>query len=88
MPSRTPFFATFVPLLFGGSSKFTLKKVQAIRSLESRFAMFGDFVPTRFLSKEPNGANSRERELPPRVNFWAFVPPSVGSGLLLPGNCP
>ena len=73
MPSRTPFFAAFGPLLFGRSSKFTLKKVQAIRSLESLFAMFGDFVPTRFLSKEPRGQNSRERELPPRVLFWAFV---------------
>jgi len=73
MANRTPFLSGFGPLLFGRGSKFTLKKVQAIRSLESLFEMFGDFVPARFLSKETKGVNSRERELPPRVIFWAFV---------------
>lgn len=73
MANRTPFLSGFGPLLFGRSSKCTLKKVQAIRSMESLFEMFGDFVPARFLSKETKGENSRERELPPRVIFWAFV---------------
>jgi hypothetical protein len=73
MPNGTPFFSAFGPLLFGRSSRFTLKKVQAIKSLDSLFEMFGDFVPARFLSKETKGENSRERELPPRVVFWAFV---------------
>ena len=62
MANRTPFLSGFGPLLFGRGSKFTLKKVQAIRSLESLFEMFGDFVPARFLSKETKGVNSRERE--------------------------
>ena len=43
--------------------------------------MFGNFVPTRFLSRETKGENSRERELPPRVIFWAFV-----SQVLDPGS--
>ena len=73
MANRTPFLSGFGPLLFGRGSKFTLKKVQAIRSLESLFEMFGDFVPARFLCKETKGVNSRERELPPRIIFWAFV---------------
>jgi hypothetical protein len=81
MANRTPFFSAFGPLLFGRSSKFTLKKVQAVRSLDSLFEMFGDFVPKRFLSKESKGENSRERELPPRVVFWAFV-----SQVLDPGS--
>lgn len=81
MPNRTPFFSAFGPLLFGRSSRFTLKKVQAIRSLDSLFEMFGDFVPKRFLSRESKGENSRERELPPRVVFWAFV-----SQVLDPGS--
>jgi hypothetical protein len=81
MVNRTPFLSGFGPLLFGRGSKFTLKKVQAIRSLESLFEMFGDFVPARFLSKETKGVNSRERELPPRVIFWAFV-----SQVLDPGS--
>ncbi|MEY5011290.1 MAG: hypothetical protein RLZZ253_2429 [Verrucomicrobiota bacterium] len=73
MAKRTSFLFGFGPLLFGRGSKFTLKKVQAIRSLESFFEMFGDFVPARFLSKETKRVNSRERELPPWVIFWAFV---------------
>jgi hypothetical protein len=73
MAHRTPFLSGFGPLLFGRGSKFTLKKVQAIRSLESLFEMFGDFVPARFLSKKTKGVNSRERELPPQIIFWAFV---------------
>ena len=81
MANRTPFLSGFGPLLFGRASKFTLKKVQAIRSLESLFEMFGNFVPTRFLSRETKGENSRERELPPRVIFWAFV-----SQVLDPGS--
>ena len=81
MVNRTPFLSGFGPLLFGRASKFTLKKVQAIRSLESLFEMFGNFVPTRFLSRETKGENSRERELPPRVIFWAFV-----SQVLDPGS--
>lgn len=81
MAYRTPFLSGFGPLLFGRGSNFTLKKVQAIRSLESLFEMFGDFVPTRFLSKETKGENSRERELPPRIIFWAFV-----SQVLDPGS--
>ena len=81
MPNRTPFFAAFGPLLFGRSSKFTLKKLKAVRSLDSLFEMFGDFVPNRFLSRESRGNNSRERELPPRIVFWAFV-----SQILDPGS--
>jgi hypothetical protein len=81
MPSRTPFFAAFGPLLFGRRSTVTLKKVQAIRSLDSLFEMFGDFVPKHFFPKKANGANSRERELPPRTTFWAFV-----SQILDPGS--
>jgi hypothetical protein len=52
LANRTAFLSGFGPLLFGRSSKFTLKKVKAIRSLESLFEMLGDFVPKRFLSKD------------------------------------
>jgi hypothetical protein len=49
MANRTPFLSGFGPLLFGRGSKFTLKKVQAIRSLESLFEMFGEPIGTGFL---------------------------------------
>lgn len=50
-----------------------MKEVKAIRSLGELYEVFGDLVPEKMLRLEPKGANSRDRALPPRVTFWAFV---------------
>ncbi len=50
-----------------------MKEVKAIESLGELYEVFGDLVPEKLLGLEPKGANSRDRALPPRVTFWAFV---------------
>ncbi len=73
MRSSTPFFKAFGPLLFGRSAGHKVKEVKAIESLGELYEVFGDLVPEKLLGLEPKGANSRDRALPPRVTFWAFV---------------
>jgi hypothetical protein len=50
-----------------------VKEVKAIESVGELYEVFGDLVPEKLLELEPKGANSRDRMLPPRVTFWAFV---------------
>jgi hypothetical protein len=73
MSSSTPFFEAFGPLLFGRRPGSTVKKVKAIESLGELYEVFGDLVPEKMLGLERRGKNSRDRMLPPRVTFWAFV---------------
>lgn len=73
MRSSTPFFQAFGPLLFGRRPGSRVKAVKAITSLGELYEIFGDLVPEKMLGLEPKGANSRDRMLPPRVTFWAFV---------------
>ena len=73
MRSSTPFFQAFGPLLFGRRPGRKVKEVKAIESLGELYEVFGDLVPEKMLGLEPKGKNSRDRMLPPRVTFWAFV---------------
>lgn len=73
MRSSTPFFKAFGPLLFGRRPGHKVREVKAIESLGELYEVFGDLVPEKMLGLEPKGRNSRDRALPPRVTFWAFV---------------
>ena len=73
MRSSTPFFKAFGPLLFGRRPGSKVKEVKAIESLGELYEVFGDLVPEKMLGLESKGVNSRDRMLPPRVTFWAFV---------------
>lgn len=73
MPSSTPFFKAFGPLLFGRRPGSKLKELTQIGSLGELYEVFGDLVPEKLLGVQERGANSRQRALPPRVTFWAFV---------------
>lgn len=73
MTTSTPFFQAFGPLLFGRKPGSKLRQVKQIKSLGELYEIFGDLVPEKLLGSAERGANSRERLLPPRVTFWAFV---------------
>jgi len=80
MRSSTPFFKAFGPLLFGRRPGHKVKEVKAIESLGELYEVFGDLVPEKLLALESKGANSRDRALPPRVTFWAFVWQALNPG--------
>lgn len=80
MRSSTPFFKAFGPLLFGRRPGHTVKEVKAIESLGELYEVFGDLVPEKLLGLEGKGVNSRDRMLPPRVTFWAFVWQALNPG--------
>lgn len=80
MPSKTPYFQSFGPLLFGRSPKAAVKKLSAEKSLEKLYGLFGDLIPKRLFERSEKGINSRDRELPPRVTFWAFVAQVLSPG--------
>lgn len=73
MGISTPFFKAFGPLLFGRKPGSKLTEIKQIESLGELYEVFGDMVPEKLLGREKRGTNSRERSLPPRVTFWAFV---------------
>ena len=73
MKVSTPFFKAFGPLLFGRRAGSKLREMKQIQTLGELYEMFGDLVPEKLLSRAEKGTNSRERALPPRVTFWAFV---------------
>lgn len=73
MSASTPFFKAFGPLLFGRKPGSKLRQVKQIESLGELYEVFGDLVPEKLLRGEDRGMNSRDRALPPRVTFWAFV---------------
>jgi DDE family transposase/transposase IS4-like protein len=73
MSSSTPFFKAFGPLLFGRKPGGKLKELKQIQSLGELYEVFGDLIPEKLLGRSQSGTNSRERALPPRVTFWAFV---------------
>ena len=73
MSTSTPFFEAFGPLLFGRKPGSKLKELKQIQSLGELYEVFGDLIPEKLLGRSECGTNSRERALPPRVTFWAFV---------------
>jgi len=73
MPTKTPFFQAFGPLLFGRRARKVAGKVKALRSLGEIYELFGEMLPKGLLGRNKSVVNSRERILTPEVTFWAFV---------------
>ena len=73
MPSTTPFFQAFGPLLFGRGPRSQIEKVKRLDSLGELYELFGEMLPDRLLGRSDGGVNSRERILTPKVTFRAFV---------------
>ncbi len=72
MPSNTPFFQAFGPLLFGRRPRSQIEKVERLGSLGEIYALRRD-VADKLLGRSEGGLNSRERILTLKVTFWAFV---------------
>src|SRR5260221_4735758 len=77
MPSTTPFFAAFGPLLFGratraarAQSQSQLPKADSISALRE---LDGSLVPDVVLCPEQRGSASRQRRFSPRMTFWPFL---------------
>src|SRR5216683_2327683 len=77
MPSTTPFFATFGPLLFGRAPraaraqfKSQLPKADSLSALRQ---VFGSLVPDTLLCPQQKGSASRQRLFSPLMTFWAFL---------------
>lgn len=80
MSNTTPFFKAFGPLLFGSAPKKVVNKIKKIDSLEQLYGLFGELIPSKLFDLEEKGVNSRDRSLPPRVTFWAFVAQVLSPG--------
>lgn len=81
MPSTTPFFQAFGPLLFGRVARGAIQKLRRLDSLHELYELFGHLFPERLLASSEEGLNSRERIFTPQVTFWAFV-----AQVLTPGS--
>jgi len=73
MALKTPFFKAFGPLLFGRSRTSMIESVQELESLEDLYSVFGYLFEVHLLEPREKGVNSRSRQLPASVTFWAFV---------------
>jgi hypothetical protein len=80
MANKTPFFQAFGPLLFGRAPRRAVEELRGIDSLEQLYGLFGDLIPHKLLEPAEKGVNSRDRSLPPRVTFWAFVAQTLSPG--------
>jgi hypothetical protein len=77
MPSTTPFFTSFGPLLFGRAPraaraqfKSQLPKAHSISALRE---LFGSLAPDTLLCPQQKGSASRQRLFSPLMTFWAFL---------------
>ena len=73
MALKTPFFKAFGALLFGRSRTSMIESVQELESLEDLYSVFGYLFEVHLLEPREKGVNSRSRQLPASVTFWAFV---------------
>ena len=80
MPSNTPFFQAFGPLLFGRRARLQVERIRRLGSLGELYELFGEMLPERLLGRRESGVNSRERMLTPKVTFWAFVSQALDPG--------
>jgi Transposase DDE domain len=80
MPTKTPFFKEFGPLLFGRPARNIFQKLKKIDAIEELYELFGHMFPERLLEPTDGGANSRERIFSQRVTFWAFVAQVLSPG--------
>ena len=73
MPSTTPFFQAFGPLLFRRCPKKAIENLRRVRSPGELYELFGEMLPDRLLAMNDKGTGSRDRAFTPKVTFWAFV---------------
>jgi len=81
MKNRTPFFKAFGPLLFGRAGRKAVEELGRIDTLEQLYGLFGDLIPNKMLAPVKKGVGSRDRDLPARVTFWAFVAQVMSPGM-------
>ncbi len=81
MASSTPFFRAFGPLLFGRAPRRALDQIGRIKGLEDVYSLFGDLIPKAMLAPSDRGVGGRERCLPARVTFWAFMAQVLSPGM-------
>jgi hypothetical protein len=77
---RTPFLKAFGPLLFGRRARRGLEQIEQANGLEDLYAIFGDLFSPRLWERPQKGQNSRRRQLPPMVTFWAFLSQALNRG--------
>src|SRR5215216_4826982 len=80
MPSKTPFFQAFGPLLFGRPPKSVFDKVERLDSLQELYRIFGHLLPDNALAPAEAGSNSRKRLFTAQVTFWAFLAQVLSPG--------
>jgi hypothetical protein len=77
MPSSTPFFSAFGPLLFGRAPRaardFYQRQLPNADSLSALREAFGSLVPDTLLCPQAKGSASRQRLFSPLITFWAFL---------------
>src|SRR5260221_1042683 len=77
MPSTTPFFAAFGPLLFGRAPRAARAQFQSqlpkADSISALRELFGSLVPYTLLCPQQKGSASRQRRFSPLMTFWAFL---------------
>jgi len=77
MPSTTPFFAAFSPLLFGRAPRAARAQFQSqlpkADSISALRELFGCLVPDTLLCPQQKGSASRQRLFSPLMTFWAFL---------------
>ncbi len=81
MAIKTPFFQAFGPLLFGRAPRQAVTQLSRINGLDDLYSLFGDLIPDRMLAPAEKGPGSRDRSLPARVTFWAFVAQVLSPGM-------
>ncbi len=81
MTNKTPFFQAFGPLLFGRAPRRAADQIGRIKGLEDLYSLFGDLIPAATLACTDSGVGSRDRSLPARVTFWAFVAQVLSPGM-------
>ena len=77
MPSATPFFPTFGPLLFGrarrAAGEFYRRQLPRADSISALREAFGSMIPDALLGPQAKGCASRQRLFSPLVTFWTFL---------------
>jgi hypothetical protein len=77
MPSATPFFAPFGPLLFGrarrAAGEFYRRQLPRADSISALREAFGSMIPDALLAPQAKGCASRQRLFSPLVTFWTFL---------------
>ena len=80
MKTRTPFLTGFGPLLFGKAPVSALARVAKLRSMEELYAAFAYLFEEKTWDWGSPGVQTRERQLPGCVTFWAFVSQTLTPG--------